>query len=238
MCVEEEGVDEYGEERDAGDGEKKEGEGEHADTGTTTAGVEMVKCGRTTIDLLPLYSTMGRGKVIWVPCMFSESCWRWCWWCCWCRCWWCCSWVECEDGQVFSEELCVEEWKNEEDEGVDDGDKQGTIDLRRDSECCWLEMLPDCKFKSEEEETVRRMGLGLVVEEDEDKEERGRDETDGVESVDDKPIKDCPIVECGKVVVSMVELCRQLCNSWVVSSQGRLHVSKNSSQRASEQASE
>lgn len=54
------------------------------------------------------------------------------------------------------------------------------------------------------------MGPGLVVgeeeDEDEDKEERGRNETDcvGVD-VDDKPDKDCPIVECGKVVVSMVE---------------------------------
>lgn len=76
-------------------------------------------------------------------------------------------------------------------------------------------MLPDCKFKSEEEETVRGMGFGLVVE---DKKERGRDETDGVECVDDKPVKDGPIVECGKVVVSMVVLGRQLCNSWVVSS--------------------
>lgn len=78
-CEEEEGVDVYGEETDAGDGEN-EGEGEHADTGTTTAGVEMVKCGRTTIDLLPLYSIMGRGKVIWVPCMLSDGCWY--WWCC------------------------------------------------------------------------------------------------------------------------------------------------------------
>lgn len=79
------------------------------------------------------------------------------------------------------------------------------------------------------------MGFGLVVgdEEDEDKdeEERGRDESNGV-GVDDKPDKDCPIVECGKVVVSMVEEWWQLCNSRIVSSQGS--SPKKSSQRASE----
>lgn len=34
---------------------------------------------------------------------------------------------------MSGEELCVERWKDE--EGVD-GDKQGTIDFRRGSECC------------------------------------------------------------------------------------------------------
>lgn len=100
-----------------------------------------------------------------------------------------------------------------------------------------LERLPDCKFRSEEEETVRTMGLGLVVSEEEDegedKEERGRNETDCV-GVDDKPDKDCPIVDCGKVVVSMVEEWRQLCNSRIVSSQG--FTFKKSSQRANERA--
>ena len=40
----------------------------------------------------------------------------------------------CEDKKMSGEELCVKRWKDEE-EGVD-GDKQGTIDFRRGSECC------------------------------------------------------------------------------------------------------